>query len=85
MADVFPHRYTVLETRSDVFLEQSKVLRINELAKFAKERELTDAETAERAVLRAEYIAEWRKSVTATMDNVYLKNDDGTVEKLQKK
>ena len=44
-------------------LEQKKLDRINELARLAKERELTEAEKAEQAALRAEYIAEFRKTL----------------------
>lgn len=38
-------------------MEKSKINRINELGRLAKERELTEEEQAERAALRAEYIA----------------------------
>ena len=38
-------------------MERAKIDRINELGRLAKERELTEEELAERAALRAEYIA----------------------------
>lgn len=38
-------------------MERAKIDRINELARLAKERELTEEEQTERAALRAEYIA----------------------------
>lgn len=44
-------------------MEKSKVDRINELARLSKERELTDAEKAEQAALRAEYISEFRRTL----------------------
>lgn len=44
-------------------MEQSKVDRINELGRIAKERELTEEEKAEREALRAEYIAEFRRTL----------------------
>ena len=44
-------------------MEQSKVDRINELGRIAKERELTEDEKAEREALRAEYIAEFRRTL----------------------
>ena len=44
-------------------MEKSKVDRINELARLAKERELTEAEKAEQQELRAEYIAEFRRTL----------------------
>ena len=37
-------------------MEQKKIDRINELARKAKTEGLTEAETAERAALRSEYI-----------------------------
>ena len=37
--------------------------RINELGRIAKERELTEEEKAEREALRAEYIAEFRRTL----------------------
>ena len=38
-------------------MEKNKIDRINELARLAKERELTDEELAERKALREEYLA----------------------------
>lgn len=42
-------------------MEQSKIDRINELGRIAKERELTEEEKAERQQLREEYIT-WVRS-----------------------
>ncbi len=44
-------------------LDKVKVDRINELARLSKERELTQEERCEQAELRAEYIADFRKSI----------------------
>ena len=51
-------------------MEEKKVLRINELAKKAKEQGLTDAEKQEQAALREEYLSAIRKNLRATLDNV---------------
>ncbi len=47
-------------------MEKSKIDRINELARLSKERELTEAERAEQAELRAEYIAEVKAQLRGT-------------------
>lgn len=44
-------------------MEKSKIERINELGRIAKERELTEEEKAERAALREEYIKEFRRAL----------------------
>jgi Uncharacterized protein conserved in bacteria len=64
---------------------QEKLDRINELARLAKERELTEEESTERAALRKEYLDEWRQGIEQTLDNTYLDHGDGNLEKLQKK
>ncbi len=66
-------------------MENSKLERINELARLAKERELTPEELAERDVLRKEYIAEWRQGAIAVLENTYVVTPDGKKHKLQKK
>lgn len=66
-------------------MEQSKLDRINELAKLKKERELTEAEAAEQAQLRQEYIAEWRESTIALLENTYIQTPDGKKHKLQRR
>ncbi|MBE6629813.1 MAG: DUF896 domain-containing protein [Ruminococcaceae bacterium] len=66
-------------------MEKEKVARINELAHLSKERTLTDAEKAEQAALRAEYIAEIRASFGGMLENTVIERPDGTREKLPKK
>ena len=66
-------------------MEQSKIDRINELARLAKERALTEDELAERDTLRKEYIAAWRASTIAVLENTYIQTPDGKKHKLKKK
>lgn len=66
-------------------MENTKIQRINELARLAKERELTQEELNERDILRKEYIAEWRKGTEQVLDNTYIQTPDGKKHKLQKK
>ena len=66
-------------------MEQSKIDRINELARLARERELSEEEKQERDALRKEYIAVWRESTIAVLENTYIQTPDGKKHKLQRK
>ena len=66
-------------------MEQKKIDRINELAHLAKARELTEEELAERAALRAEYIADFRRATINVLENTYILTPDGKKHKLPKK
>ena len=66
-------------------MEQSKIDRINELARIAKERALTEDELAERDALRKEYIAAWRESTIAVLENTWIQTPDGKKHKLKKR
>ena len=66
-------------------MENSKLNRINELAKLAKERELTQEELTERDALRKEYIAEWRRGAEQVLEKTYIVTPDGKKQKLRKR
>ena len=66
-------------------MEREKTERISALTALARRRELTDAEKAEREALRAEYIAEWRRSTIAVLENTCVQTPDGVKHKLKKK
>jgi uncharacterized protein YnzC (UPF0291/DUF896 family) len=66
-------------------MEQKKIDRINELARLAKQRELTEEEQAERAQLRQEYVAAFRGNLEAQLKNITIQYPDGTKKKLEKK
>ncbi|MCB6367199.1 DUF896 domain-containing protein [Intestinibacillus massiliensis] len=66
-------------------MEQSKIDRINALAKKAKADGLTPAEQAEQKALREEYIAGFRASLKAQLDNTVVLNPDGTSYRLRPK
>ena len=44
-------------------MDKIKIDRINELARLAKERELTEEEKKEQMALRSEYLEEFRRSL----------------------
>ena len=65
-------------------MEKVKLDRINELARIAKERDLTDEELVERQALRQEYINEIRASFGAMLDNTVIQYPDGSRKSLKK-
>lgn len=58
-------------------MEQKKIDRINELARASRERELTAEEKKEQALLRQEYVASFRASLTAQLENTYIVDEKG--------
>ena len=61
------------------------IVRINALAHIARERELTEEETAERAKLRRIYIDSVKANLVGQLDNTYILQPDGTKKKIQRK
>lgn len=67
-------------------MEQSKIDRINELARKSKtDAGLTRSEKAEQVSLRQEYLAAIRANLTAQLDHTVIQYPDGTRKKLKKK
>ena len=66
-------------------MDQKKIDRINELARKAREQELTPEETEERAQLRAEYIAAYKRNLVAALESVRVVDDKGNKNPLKKK
>ena len=66
-------------------MDKKQIDRINELARKKKAEGLTEAEAAEQAALRQQYINEWRENMRAMLDGVVIQRPDGTQESLKKK
>ena len=66
-------------------MEQSRIDRINELARKAKSVGLTDEEKAERDVLRREYVDAVLGSLRGQLDNTWVVDEQGNKRKLNKK
>ncbi len=60
-------------------MEQEMLKRINELAKKKREQGLTPEEQAEQKKLYKIYLGEIRSQFNATLDNVSVKDKDGSV------
>ena len=63
----------------------NKIKRINELARKARETELTPNEKEEQKRLREEYVKAFRSNLKKQLDNIDLVRPDGTVEVLKRK
>lgn len=59
-------------------MEQTKIDRINALARKAKSEGLTPEEITERDQLRAEYIQEFRNSMRSQLESTVIQYPDGT-------
>ncbi len=67
-------------------MEQSKLDRINELARKSKTPEgLTEEEKAEQRILRQEYIDSYKANLIAQLENTYVIDDKGNKRKLERK
>ena len=66
-------------------MEQSKIDRINFLARKSKAEGLTEEEKAEQAVLRREYIESYKRSLEIQLGNTTILYPDGTKKKVTKK
>ena len=66
-------------------MTKDKIDRINELARLARERELTPAELEERTALRKTYIEEFRRGTIELLENTYIQTPDGKKHPLPRK
>lgn len=66
-------------------MEQSKIDRINELARKSRVQELSEEEKEEQRVLRAEYVASFKASLVGQLEHTTILRPDGTKEKITRK
>lgn len=64
-------------------MEQSKIDRINELARKQKSEGLTPTEKQEQATLREEYVLAFRASLRGILDNTVIERPDGSRESVK--
>lgn len=67
-------------------MDEKKIQRINALSRKSRSPEgLTEAEAAEQAALRREYINAVLGNLDGQLQNTYLQRPDGSRQKLKKK
>ena len=63
-------------------MTKEKIDRINELARASKVRELTEEEKTEQKELRQRYIESVRGNLRGQLDNISIKEADGSITNL---
>ena len=66
-------------------MNENKLGRINELARKSKAEGLTETELAEQAQLRREYIESVRMNLRGQLNNIDIKEKDGSITNLGEK
>ncbi|MBQ8558880.1 MAG: DUF896 domain-containing protein [Tyzzerella sp.] len=66
-------------------MTDEKIQRINELYHKSKKEGLTDAEKQEQQILRKEYIDSFRRNLRGQLDNISIREADGSITNLGEK
>ena len=66
-------------------MTEEKIARINELYKKSKAEGLTEEEAKEQHALRQEYLDSVRKNLRSQLNNIDVKEEDGTIVNLGEK
>ena len=64
---------------------EEKIKRINELYRKSKAEGITDAERMEQKVLRAEYVDAFKRNLRSQLNNIDIKELDGSITNLGEK
>ena len=66
-------------------MTEEKIKRINELYHKSKKEGLTDAEKQEQQILRKEYIDSFKRNLRGQLDNISIREADGSITNLGEK
>lgn len=66
-------------------MTEEKIKRINELYHKSKAEGLTEEEKLEQQILRREYIDSFRRNLRGQLDNISIKEADGSITNLGEK
>lgn len=70
---------------NESIIDAAKIARINELYHKSKAEGLSDAEKAEQQRLRQEYIFAVKNNLRSTLNNIDIKENDGSITRLADK
>lgn len=66
-------------------MEQSKIDRINFLARKSRTEGLSTEEKEEQALLRREYIDSFKRSLVGQLENTYIVDEKGNKKKVERR
>lgn len=66
-------------------MNEDKIARINQLSRKSKAEGLTEAEVKEQKILRQEYIDSFRENLRGQLNNISIKEPDGSITDLGEK
>lgn len=66
-------------------MDEKKIARINELYRKSKAEGLTEAEKKEQQILRREYIEAFKQNLRGQLNNISIKEKDGSITNLGEK
>ena len=66
-------------------MNEEKIKRINELYHKSKAEGLTAEEAQEQQILRREYIEAFKRNMRGTLNNISIKEEDGSITHLGEK
>lgn len=66
-------------------MEQSKIDRINFLARKSRTEDLSPEEKEEQATLRREYIDSFKRSLVGQLENTYIVDEKGNKKKVERR
>ena len=66
-------------------MTEEKIARINELARKSKAEGLTEEEAKEQQILRKDYIDAFKRNLRGQLDNISIKEEDGSITNLGEK
>lgn len=66
-------------------MDDKTIERINELYRKSKAEGLTEAEKKEQQILRREYVEAFKRNLRGQLDNISIKEKDGTIVNLGEK
>ena len=64
---------------------EEKITRINELYRKSKVEGLTEEELKEQQILRKDYIDAFKRNLRGQLDNISIKEEDGSITNLGEK